>query len=202
MLMPKIIDKKEKKYKILHAAIKEFADKGFREAKISGIAKNAGIGKGTIYEYFKSKDELIFNSFYLFMDEINTTIAKKIYNIFDPLEKLKAFFNAWIDFLDSPFMDFMEVILDFWAEGIKNKQKDIRIDLKTMYQEYRLMIQNLLDDCIVEKEFRKIDTHLTSSIIIGALDGLMLQWIVDKDVFDLKKAIKSLGGMVIDSLKR
>lgn len=199
--MPKIIDKTEKKHKILQAAIKEFASKGFKEAKISGIAENAGIGKGTVYEYFNSKDELFYNAFNFFMDEINTIIAKKIYNIFDPLEKIRAFFNAWVEIIDSPLNNFMEVILDFWAEGIKNKHKNSGIDLKTMYQEYRLMIQNLLDDCIVENKFQKVDTHLTSSIIIGAMDGLMIQWIVDKDVFDLKEALVSLGERIIDSLR-
>lgn len=199
--MPKIIDKTEKKHKILQAAIKEFASMGFKEAKISGIAENAGIGKGTIYEYFKSKDELFRNAFYFFMDEINTVVAKKIYNIFDPLEKIRAFFDAWVEILDSPLSNFMEVMLDFWAEGIKNKKNQTSIDLKTMYQEYRLMVQNLLDDCIVENRLQKVDTHLTASIIIGALDGLMIQWIVDKDVFDLKEAITSLGERIIDGLK-
>ena len=200
--MPKIINKKEKKQKILQAAIKEFASKGFKDTKISGIAESAVIGKGTIYEYFKSKDELFQNAFYFFMDEINTAIAKKIYNIFDPVEKIQAFFNARVELLDSPLHDFMEIILEFWAEGIKNNKKNIGIDLKTMYQEYRLMIQNLLDDCMLENETRNINTHLTSSIIIGALDGLMLQWFVDCDAFDLKTAIKSLGNMVIDNIKK
>jgi len=199
--MPKIINKKRKKQQILEAAIEVFARKGFKETKISSIAENAGIGKGTVYEYFTSKDELFQNAFYLFMDEINNAIAEKIYNILDPMEKIKAFFNACIELLDSPLSDFMEVILDFWAEGIKNKDKEAGIDLKTMYEEYRLMIQNLLDDCIIQNKLRKVDTHITSSLIIGALDGLMIQWVVDKNVFDLKDGIKSLGDMVIDSLK-
>ncbi|MFO7890203.1 MAG: TetR/AcrR family transcriptional regulator [bacterium] len=199
--MSKIIDKNKKKQQILEAAIEVFARKGFKETKISSIAENASIGKGTVYEYFKSKDELFQNAFYFFMDEINNTIAKKIYNILDPLEKIKTFFNAWIEFFDSPLSDFMEVILNFWAEGIKNKGKETGIDLRTMYEEYRLMIQNLLDDCIIQNKFKKVDTHITSSLIIGALDGLMIQWVVDKNVFDLKDGIKSLGNMVIESLK-
>jgi AcrR family transcriptional regulator len=199
--MPKIINKKEKKQKILQAAIKEFASKGFKATKISSIAESADIGKGTIYEYFKSKDELFHNAFIFFRDEINTTIAKKIYNIFDPVKKLNSFFNAWIELLDSPLCDFMEVILDFWAEGIKNEHKNTNIDLKTMYQEYRLMTQNLLDDCMIENKSQKINTHLTSSIIIGTLDGLMLQWIVDRNAFDLKSAIQSLGNLIMDKIK-
>jgi len=199
--MPKIIDKKQKKQHILKAAIEVFASRGFKETKIASIAENAGIGKGTVYEYFKSKDELFQNAFYEFMDEINTAITDKMYTIVDPVEKLRAFFRACTEILDSPLSDFLDVIMDFWAEGIKNKEKKPQIDLKSMYEEYRLMIQNLLDDCIVEKKFIKVDTHLTSSLIIGALDGLMIQWIVDKDVFDLKEAISLLRDRIIDSLK-
>ncbi|AKL93682.1 transcriptional regulator TetR family [Clostridium aceticum] len=49
---------KEKEYLILEAALKAFKQHGFYEAKISDIAKEAGIGKGTVYEYFDSKKQL------------------------------------------------------------------------------------------------------------------------------------------------
>ena len=57
-MSPLIVDKEEKKRKILQAASDIFVEKGFSNVVISDIAQAAGIGKGTVYEYFKSKEEL------------------------------------------------------------------------------------------------------------------------------------------------
>ena len=56
--MPKIVDKEAKKLDIVHAALKEFARRGVANTKMADIATAAGIGKGTIYEYFKDKNEM------------------------------------------------------------------------------------------------------------------------------------------------
>ncbi|KUK10884.1 MAG: Transcriptional regulator, TetR family [Clostridia bacterium 41_269] len=66
----------EKKRRILDAAAKVFSKKGFHKAKIEEIAKEAGIGKGTIYEYFASKEELF--------KEMLSSISRKYIKVFDP----------------------------------------------------------------------------------------------------------------------
>lgn len=56
--MPKIVDKSEMQDAIIDAALRVFADKGFHAATISNVAEAAGLGKGTIYIYFESKNTL------------------------------------------------------------------------------------------------------------------------------------------------
>ena len=56
--MPKIVNKQEKRSRLVHAAIPIFAKSTFREAKMNDVAISADVGKGTLYEYFDSKDEL------------------------------------------------------------------------------------------------------------------------------------------------
>ncbi len=196
-MSPRVIDREEKRLQIIKAAIKIFAMKGVAKTRMSEIAEQAGIGKGTIYEYFKSKDEIVSSAFYFFMDELNTIVAKKIYRIFDPVKKLECFFDAWIEVLDSPQMEFIEVMVDFWAEGIRSKESGDTFDLAKMYKEYRLMVQNLLDDCIMSKSSDDMDTQIMASIIIGALDGLMIQWIVDRDAYDIKEATRIFKDMFL-----
>ena len=53
----------DKKMRILQAAVKVFSEKGFHEAKMEKIAEVADVGKGTVYEYFKSKEELFVEMF-------------------------------------------------------------------------------------------------------------------------------------------
>lgn len=56
--MPKIVNKKKMSITILDAAIRVFADKGYHAASVSDVAKEAGLGKGTLYLYFESKEGL------------------------------------------------------------------------------------------------------------------------------------------------
>lgn len=199
--MPKIVDKEEKKAKILEAAIRVFAKKGMSKTTISDIAGAADIGKGTVYEYFRSKDEIFSASFLYFMDKVETTISKHLYRIHDPLEKLSAVFTAWADILDSEYVDYLEIVLVFWAEGIRTKDDFVTVDLMNYYLEYRKTIEALLEECVARKRIKAIDTKVVASSIIGALDGLLLQWIMDRNVFNMRRAVETFGQVVIDGLR-
>ena len=61
-MSPKIVDKEKRKKEIIDATLKLFSQKGYEATSMSQIAELAGIGKGTIYEYFESKEELILNA--------------------------------------------------------------------------------------------------------------------------------------------
>ena len=66
------------------------------------------------------------------------------------------------------------------------------IDLKKIYSEYRTMISGILEEGISRGQFRSMDTHIAASVIIGAMDGILLQYIMDRNVFSPEKAIKVL----------
>lgn len=200
--MPKIVDKEEKKALILDASIKVFAEKGWNKTKISDIAEAADIGKGTVYEYFRSKDEVFGASFQYFMEQAESIVTERLTSIHDPLERLWAYFSSWADILQSEYVDYLEIVLDFWAEGIRSKGRFSSVDLMRVYYDNRTFIESLLEDCIAQDKIKPIDTKIVASIFIGTLDGLMLQWIMDRDVFDLKEAVFSTARLIIDGLKK
>lgn len=199
--MPKIIDKKEKKAKILEASIRVFAKKGISNSKMIDIAEAAGIGKGTIYEYFQSKDEIVEASFQFFLDGVENIISCRLTGVADPLEKLSAYIFAWADVLGSEYLDYVEIILDFWAEGIRTKGKFATVDLIKFYAESRSVLKGLLDECVAKKKIKPVDTTVVASVIIGSLDGLIIQWVMDRDIFDIKAAVHSLANVIIEGLK-
>ncbi|MGD8537564.1 MAG: TetR/AcrR family transcriptional regulator [Candidatus Aminicenantes bacterium] len=200
--MPKIIDKVEKKETILEASIKVFAERGWRNTKIADIAEAANIGKGTVYEYFRSKDELFAASFQYFMAEAERIVVGRLEQISDPLERLEAYISAWADILESKNVEYMEIVLDFWAEGIRNKGRSSSLDLLKFYYDNRSFIEQLLKDCIATDSIKSVDTKIVASIIIGALDGLMIQWIMDKNAFAMKEAVSSFVRLVVEGLKK
>ncbi|MBN2415974.1 TetR/AcrR family transcriptional regulator [bacterium] len=198
--MPKIIDKDQKRRDILGAAVTVFSRKGTAAARIADIAAEAGIGKGTVYEYFSSKEEIFQACFGFFMDEINAVVLQRIYAVADPLEKFSAFFDAWISALSAPVMQSFMIMIEFWAEGIRRRGSDYGFDMAGMYSEYRLMIQNLLDDCVSSTAIPVIDTHSIAAGIIGAMDGIMLQWVLDPGAIDIEKALTALKQIVMAGL--
>ena len=198
--MPKIVDKKEKKALILEASIKVFSKKGLSNTKISDIAEEASIGKGTIYEYFKSKDEIFSASFYHFMGKFEEAISLRLFRIHDPLEKLNAYFSAWAEVFEGDYLDYLEIVLDFWAEGVRERNDSWMIDLNKFYSENRDMLDNLLSECVSKGKIKAVDTKLIASIMLGTLDGILIQWVMDRKAFNMKEAILLYVKTMIDGL--
>ena len=91
--------KDDKSTKILNAAIKIFADKGYQYATIAEIAKEAGISKGLIHFYFESKLDLILSIILSFLEHVNKLNAKKLMETTNPIESLKAVFETFQELL-------------------------------------------------------------------------------------------------------
>ena len=188
--MPKIIDKQAKKQDIIEAAMKVFAQKGFANTKMADVAEAAHIGKGTIYEYFKSKEQIFEFVFNHFMESMETSVARAIFKITDPVEKIKVIFLSWADMIAAHTSDIVEIMLDFWAEAVRKKDdKQLGIvKLEQIYEDFRMIIKSILDEGIRLAKFKPINTFYTASVMLGAMDGLMIQWIMNKNIFDVRKA--------------
>lgn len=85
---PKRADKREL---IIEAAVEVFAEKGFHSARISDIARKAGVADGTIYLYFKNKEDLLLSIFEEKMDIILKGVHDAIDGVEDPVERIRRF---------------------------------------------------------------------------------------------------------------
>lgn len=182
--MPKIIDKTEKKQLILEAAIKEFALNGVSNTKIVDIAKRANIGKGTIYEYFKSKESIFLESMTFFVNSMKEVIQDKLPGISDPREKIIGLIDAFMINAGN-FQDLLTIILDFWAVGLRGEQVSKWREIYQMFQE---VIGEIIDEGIEQGIFRDINKQYFSSLLMGLLDGLFLQMIMFDKAYDIKTA--------------
>src|SRR4030043_2421086 len=86
--LPRGMDKHER---IINAALKVFAEKGFYNTRISEIAQEANVADGTIYLYFKNKDDILISVFETEMKSMISTMKKELNKCQDPLEKIKMF---------------------------------------------------------------------------------------------------------------
>jgi len=162
--------REEKQTDILKAAIRVFSEHGFDGAKMEYIAKEAGIGKGTVYEYFESKDRLfeeilIFsvNQFSLGLKECidkGETVEEKILNC--------SRFN--IEFLNN-HMEFMHI-----AMQVKILSKEIRVHHMAVHAVILGYYREMVKEAIAKGEFRPdLDEELAMYCIIGALEQFCKQ---------------------------
>ncbi|KAA3609336.1 MAG: TetR/AcrR family transcriptional regulator [Calditrichaeota bacterium] len=203
-MSPRTVDKSAKKRALLRASMKVFARKGFAKAKMIDIANEAGIGKGTIYEYFRSKDQIFIDAFHFFIGDLEAEYDKILSSPKGPIEKFEEIIDTTIDgFLAAG--DFGGILMDFWAEGIRNHQQiemEHIFNLKEVYQKYREIIAEVIEDGIRIGKFREIDAKLSAAILIGCLDGLLLQSIMDPKMIDLRKAARVCANIFISGLAR
>ncbi|MDP8221609.1 MAG: TetR/AcrR family transcriptional regulator [Candidatus Stygibacter frigidus] len=203
-MSPKVVDKEEKKQGIIMAAMQVFSEKGVVKTKMADIAKAANIGKGTIYEYFKNKDDIFINLFEMHFSQIGNRAAQVMEKYDDPVDKLQQFVALTVTSLIDNHYNFAEIMLDIWAEGIREHNEEINrvFNLELIYSQYRDVIRQILQDGVDKGTFCAMDTTFSASLFIGALDGILLQWLMRKDLFDTASLTENFMKIFMNGIKK
>jgi len=202
-MSPKIVDKEKKKKQILLAAMKVFSEKGMKNSRMADIAHRADIGKGTIYEYFRSRDEILVDAYFLIMNDMGDRINSALKNIENPEKKIKAMIHVTYGALQELSPDLIQIFLDFWSEGIHQADKSKpAINLRSLYSDFRRQSRDILNDGIKLGLFRPMDTTCAASIIMAIIDGLLLQIILDNNAFDNNKIIDEIITIILNGLRK
>jgi len=202
--MPKRVDREKKRDRILLAAMRLFARQGIADTKMEDVARAAAIAKGTIYEYFKNRDELLHLSFNYLLVLMNKLVRRRMSETEDPEEKIKAGFLAYLDVGSLQIEDFVEILPDLWAHGLRQKESDsdFEFDLGWIYHQYRQQFGEALKQGVESGLFRDINVESTASAITAAGDGFYLQWMSDRQNFDLKRTSKAFIDTFIEGIKK
>ncbi len=202
-MTPRIINKQAKRSEILLAAMEVIAAKGFAHTKMSDIAERAGIGKGTIYEYFRGKEEIFKEAFNHYFAGIELMVAEKMRNTSRPVEKLSLFIRAFSEYIASTPSNHFEIVAEFWAESIRYRDEQHRrlISFEEKYEEFRMIIGSILNEGKTAGDFRTdFDSRMVASLLIGAMDGIYFQWLMNRRSIDLLKASDSLLAILLKGI--
>lgn len=197
--MPKIVNKAEKKEKLVQAAIPIFAKHGYRDTKMSDIAIAAEVGKGTLYEYFDSKDALFLGAFELwfstFVDQLEYTSSKDD-NAYDTLIN---FFDQYFQTIEE-YVDIYYIYFDFWSEMTRNPNLN-KNSISKEYQCLRDLIMNILEQGTKQQIFQEME-HLSVSIsLLAVAEGILVQWLFDQSVFLIRKVGLNSIKRILDTYK-
>ncbi|MEJ2430253.1 MAG: TetR/AcrR family transcriptional regulator [Deltaproteobacteria bacterium] len=162
---------------IIEAAARVFANKGYSGTLIADIAREAGIGKGTIYEYFPSKQDLFFAVFKWFvgMTQTEAKVSVSVLGGSAP-ERLMALNDAllrsWLDMLDM-----YSLVMEFWSASASSSMRQrFKGAFKEGYKDFRQIVSALIRDGIETGEFQpEVDAESVAAALVGAWDALLLQ---------------------------
>jgi len=205
---PKYVDKEERRKQIFQAAMALFAQKGVYRTTIQEIADQAGIGKGTIYEYFNSKEEILSTSFQYMQEEAEAFLENELYrDENDPVQLLSSFFTSFIKYFESIPENVTEILMVYWAEAILEapgtNPDDVYtgIDFRSMYDQYIKMLDEILVNGQQKNVFRPdLKTKQMASAIVGTIDGLMLQQVLFKDRVDFRAVVQELLNSILNGI--
>jgi TetR/AcrR family transcriptional regulator, fatty acid metabolism regulator protein len=168
-------DRSDKRERILSAAERVFARCGFFAARVSEIAKDAGVADGTIYLYFKSKDDLLISLFESRMKQVNDVLRAAIASA-PPREQLTAFIRAYLQLVhDEP------AAAEVLTIELRQSSKFMKEYENPQFADFLRMLGGLVSDGQQRGELDgSIPSHVFARMIFGMLDELSLAWVLAK----------------------
>lgn len=189
----------ENKYeRILRAAVKVFARKGFHSSRISEVAREAGVADGTIYLYFRSKDDILIQLFELSMDRLIAQMKQEVAQEDDPLARIRRFAQVQLAYKQQD-PDLAEVM----GVEIRQSSRFMREYVNRRFREYI----GILTDIIEEGQRRglirpELNPRVISRSFWGALDEVARYWVLSAaKPFDLQEAGRQLSEVFIRGMQ-
>ena len=190
--------KKERRGQIVAAAAKVFARRGFSGTLMADIAVKAGIGKGTLYEYFDSKEELFFAVFEWFVKATETEAKVSISALGgSAAERLNALndslMNSWVE-----MRELFSLVMEFWSASASSQMRQrFKEAFRQGYSDFRRIVSNLIWDGIQRGEFRAdVDVESVAAALVGTWDALLLQAWFDDSFDPLSTARKFMSVLI------
>jgi len=164
--------KQEKRKRIAKSTCNLFLEKGYVKITISEIAKVAGIGKGTIYEYFSNKEDIIFELMACLQEEYDEILKEKLAQNITTKEKLISLFDIFLS-TDEKVQTQRKIYKEFLSIYINNKTDAMDTYNTKMMEKYKDILRNILKDSIERKEISQISLSFVSSIF-ATLQGYFI----------------------------
>ena len=191
-------NRKEKKTRIVEAAARVFGRRGFSGTVMADIAAEAGIGKGTLYEYFDSKEDIFFAVFEWFSQKTAGAARVRISALGGSAsERLEALVESVLD-LGTEMKDLFSLSMEFWAASASSQIRSRFVKaFREAYESFRHIVSDLILDGIERGEFRRnVDPPSIAAGLVGGLDGLFLQAWFDESIDPRTTGKKFVAGLI------
>lgn len=187
----------EKFQAILDAALKVFAENGFHNSQVNKIAKEAGIAGGTVYLYFKNKEDILVN---LFKTKLGSMIERAEEEIDQAPNAVKALEAVCrLHFTNSERNPELAYVMQI---ELRQANLDLRKQIGKVVKAYYELIEKIIVRGMEEGIFRRdLDPKMARSLVFGAMDEMVTSWIVTEKRFSLSAQIEGTSHFIVNGLR-
>jgi TetR/AcrR family fatty acid metabolism transcriptional regulator len=177
-----LVKKDKPKYKqIIDAAVIVIAENGYHQAQVSKIAKQAGVADGTIYLYFKNKEDILISVFQekmgLFVSKLGDILEQEV----SASDKLQLMIKSHFDLLANDLHLAIVTQLE-----LRQSNHELRIKINGVLREYLLLMDKILVNGMETGEFDKdMDIRLARQMVFGTMDETITTWVMNDHKYDL-----------------
>ncbi len=191
--MPIVVDKKKKAQDIGQAALKVFRSLGYHETRMADIAEAAGVGKGTLYEYFDDKADILQHVFEQYFDSFKEGALKAVADTNGAAAQLMALIDFSINHV-AAWEDHCSVFVDYF--GASRVGQEGSFSLSDIYSDIHKLIKSLVEQGQTEGEIRgDLDPNATAELLVSVFDGVVLHGVITErecDMGSLRDVARSL----------
>ncbi|KMY51169.1 TetR/AcrR family transcriptional regulator [Peribacillus loiseleuriae] len=182
------------KYKqIIDAAVVVIAQNGYHQAQVSKIAKQAGVADGTIYLYFKNKEDILISLFYEKMGYFVEQIEDEIKETMSAAEKLLVMIRKHFQILASDANLAIVTQLE-----LRQSNLELRERINDVLRDYLKIVDTIILEGKESGEFlSNLDVRLTRQMIFGTIDETATTWIMNNQKYSLPELAESVHQLLL-----
>ncbi len=186
----------EKARAILRAAAKVFAQAGYFNAKVADVARAAGVADGTVYLYFKNKDDLLSSIFNTTMEEFLSRARSELAQVLDPRERLRRFAHLHLTLLEQE----RDMAVVFQVE-LRQSTKFMEQFSTTYLADYFKVIREIIEDGQRRGLFRaQLNPQIVTKVLFGALDEMATNWILSHNQYKLTAMVEPVLDILLNGV--
>ncbi|WP_409297323.1 TetR/AcrR family transcriptional regulator [Peribacillus sp. SCS-26] len=177
---------------IIDAAVVVIAENGYHQAQVSKIAKQAGVADGTIYLYFKNKEDILISLFQEKMGVFVETIEQEIKNVDHAADKLLVLIQQHFRQLSEDRNLAIVTQLE-----LRQSNKELRLKINDVLKGYLELMEKIIEEGIEAGEFsRSLDRKLARQMIFGTIDETVTTWVMNEQKYNLPQLAGSIHEMM------
>lgn len=193
----KTVRQTDYRQKILESAIKVFAEKGYNNTTISDVALAAKVGIGTLYNYFKNKDDLLTSCMDKTMEDEIQKIRALSEKETDPMDKLHSFFVNHSSLIKTkPYVARFLVVELRQSESFYARNPSF--NPLSYYLNYA---KEIFSEAAKSGRIKNVDVDALAYLVVGAMDMVMTQWLVSGKILDIVSIINNIRSILAEGIR-
>lgn len=202
----KLVKKKEKLTAIARAALRLFGQKGYAATSVGQIAGEAGVGKGTLYAYFDTKQDIFVAAMMQWMTELNDTADRELAAIADPVQRLRALAAITADIFDPHIPTAARLFFEVMQQTVLQDGAffERRHMIAEMSAGRRQRVVAILLEGVAQGMFRPEiarDVDKIATNLMAFLDGIGWNAMISNDAVDLRSQVSHFLDIFLGAIR-